>query len=80
MQAYLDVHDDVRYKALGIMLDAWEEGTGDGVAPEFLAYAALFTALTELVSEYGEEEVADMTSALSDRIKRGEFTLYSPMQ
>ena len=80
MKAYLELHDDVRYKALGIMLDAWEEGSDAGIATEYIAYAALFTALTELVTEYGEDEVADMTHSLSERIKTGEFTLYTTRQ
>ncbi|MFM1813815.1 MAG: hypothetical protein RLZ98_510 [Pseudomonadota bacterium] len=80
MKAYLDLHDDVRFKALGIMLDAWEEGSDAGVSTEYMAYAALFTALTELVTEYGEDEVAHMTSALCDRIRQGEFTLYGAKQ
>lgn len=80
MKAYLDLHDDVRYKALGIMLDAWEEGGEVGIGPEYMAYAALFTALTELVSEFGETEVAEMALGLSNRIKQGEFTLRGTAQ
>lgn len=76
MKAYLDVSDDVRYRALGIMLGAWEEGTEAGIETEYIAYAALFTALTELVTEYGEADVADMAQGLAERIKQGEFTLY----
>lgn len=76
MKAYLDVHDDVRYRALGIMLGAWEEGTEAGIETEYIAYAALFTALTELVTEYGEDDVAEMARGLAERIKQGEFTLY----
>ena len=42
--------DDARMKALNFILEAWEEGTGSGIAPEMMAYAALYTALTDLVA------------------------------
>ena len=47
--------DDARMKALHFILEAWEEGTGSGIAPEMMAYAALYTALTDLVASYGED-------------------------
>lgn len=40
--------------ALNFILEAWEEGAGRGIAPELMAYAALYTALTDLVAAYGE--------------------------
>ena len=47
--------DDARMKALNFILEAWEEGTGSGIAPELMAYAALYTALTDLVASFGED-------------------------
>jgi hypothetical protein len=67
--------DDVSYRALGLILAAWDEGAEAGVAPEQMAYAALFTALTDLVSIYGEEAVVKLARGLERRIESGEFTL-----
>ena len=49
--------DDANLKALDLILAAWDEGVDTGVAPEQMAYAALFTALTDLVAIYGEDAV-----------------------
>ena len=46
--------DDESIRALSLILAAWDEGTETGVAPELMAYAALFTALTDLVALFGE--------------------------
>ena len=68
--------DDARKQAaLRYILDAWEEALRDGIEPEMLANAALFAALADLVSAYGEDAVAKMTGGLSRRIQHGEFTL-----
>ncbi len=67
-------------KALGIMLEAWDQGAEDGVAPELMAYAALFTALTDLVGIYGEAAVAAMARGLVARIEKGEFTSPETLQ
>jgi len=61
--------------ALSLILAAWDEGTEAGVAPELMAYAALFTALTDLVSLFGEEAVLTLTRGLERRVTMGEFTL-----
>ena len=61
--------------ALRYILDAWEEALHDGIEPEMLANAALFAALADLVSAYGEDAVAKMTGGLSRRIQHGEFTV-----
>jgi len=69
-----------RIKALHLILAAWEEGTDNGIAPEMMAYAALYTALSDLVASFGEDNVADLTSGLSERVRTGEFTLYATKQ
>lgn len=50
--------DDTTLKALGLILEAWEEGAQSGVAPELMAYAAIYAALTDLVAAFGENTVA----------------------
>jgi hypothetical protein len=72
--------DDARMKALNYILEAWEEGTGSGIAPEMMAYAALYTALTDLVASFGEESVVSLVSGLVPRVQKGEFTVYRSRQ
>jgi hypothetical protein len=67
--------DDASLRALNLILEAWEEGAANGLAPELMAYAALFTAISDLVAAYGEEAVAMLANGLGPRIKSGEFTL-----
>ena len=61
--------------ALQYILEAWEEALYDGIEPEMLANAALFTALTDLIDAYGEDAVSKMTNGLSRRTSHCEFTL-----
>ncbi len=72
--------NDESLKALDFILEAWEEGTGSGIAPELLAYAALYTALTDLVASYGEDSVITLVNGLAPRVEKGEFTLYRSRQ
>ncbi len=68
--------DDESVRALNLILAAWDEGTETGVAPELMAYAALFTALTDLVALFGEQAVAKLARGLERRVELGEFTLH----
>ncbi len=72
--------DDSTLRALSLILDAWDEGTEAGVPAEQMAYAALFTALTDLVSQFGEDAVVRLARGLEDRINVGEFTLHRTRQ
>lgn len=72
--------EDLSFRALSLILAAWDEGTESGVAPEQMAYAALFTALTDLVSLYGEDAVKKLAGGLERRIDMGEFTLDRSVQ
>ncbi|WP_295556297.1 hypothetical protein [uncultured Hyphomicrobium sp.] len=71
----LNTSEDLSFRALSLILAAWDEGAESGVAPEQMAYAALFTALTDLVSLYGEDAVKKLAGGLERRIEMGEFTL-----
>ena len=71
---------DASLRALGLILDAWDEGADAGVAPELMAYAALFTALTDLVEAYGEEAVDKLLKGLISRVAGGEFTVARNVQ
>jgi hypothetical protein len=68
-QSELDSLDALRF-----MLAAWEEAIEEGVDRDMLANAALFTALTELVSTYGEQAVSTLAKGLPGRILSGEFS------
>jgi hypothetical protein len=72
--------DDDSLVALGLMLAVWEEGAECGVASELIAYAALYTALTDLVTDFGEEAVADLMTQLSRRVRSGEFSIAETLQ
>ncbi len=67
--------DEQKHAALHYIIDAWEEALRDGIEPEMLANAALFAAISDLVSAYGEDAVSQMTDGLARRIEFGEFTL-----
>jgi hypothetical protein len=72
--------DDSTHRALSLILEAWDEGTESGVPAEQMAYAAMFTALTDLVSQFGEDAVVKLARGLERRIKVGEFTLHRTRQ
>jgi len=67
--------DDDNICALDLILAAWDEGIDCGLAPEQMAYAALFTALTDLVGLYGEPAVQKLVKGLERRVENGEFTM-----
>jgi hypothetical protein len=72
--------DEPSVKALNYILEAWEEGTESGIAPELMAYAAIYTALADLVAAFGEESVITLVNSLVPRVQSGEFTLYRTRQ
>ena len=76
MQCFEDIDTkNLTLKALDLILAAWDEGVDTGVEPQQMAYAALFTALTDLVAIYGEDAVIHLTRGLEQRVLEGEFTL-----
>jgi hypothetical protein len=71
---------DESLKALNFILNAWEEAAQNGIAPELMAYAALYAALTDLVGSYGEGAVMNLIGELGPRVEKGEFTLVRSRQ
>jgi hypothetical protein len=61
--------------ALGYLQEAWTEAHHDGVDGDCLAQTALFLALAELISTYGEEATARYAENLAPRIRNGEFSV-----
>jgi hypothetical protein len=76
MRSFEDLNpNDSSFRALSLILEAWDEGTESGVPAEQMAYAALFTALTDLVAQFGEDAVLRLAQGLERRITLGEFSL-----
>jgi hypothetical protein len=61
--------------ALGYLQEAWVHARHDGIDGDCLAQTALFLALAELVSTYGEEATAHYAERLAGRIHNGEFSV-----
>jgi hypothetical protein len=61
--------------ALGLLHEAWIGALHDGIDGDCLAQTALFLALAELTSTYGEEAAARYAENLSARIRNGEFSV-----
>lgn len=61
--------------ALGYLQDAWAEAGHDGIDGDCLAQTALFLALAELISTYGEEATARYAETFAHRIRNGEFSV-----
>jgi hypothetical protein len=57
----------------------WQDALGAGIEPDVLAHVALFAALGDLVSTYGEKAVADFAERLPKRIASGEFSITRPL-
>jgi transcription initiation factor TFIIIB Brf1 subunit/transcription initiation factor TFIIB len=76
----LEKSSDESLRALQFILEAWEEGADAGASPELMAYAALYTALTDLVCSYGEQHVSTLVDGLRGRILGGEFTMCARTQ
>jgi predicted YcjX-like family ATPase len=66
--------------ALRFILEAWEEAVYEGLDSDCIATAAIFAALSDMISTYGEEPVASMAERLPERIRTGEFTVAKTRQ
>ena len=69
-------NEDQRIEALKYILEAWDEAVATGIASELLAYAAIYTALTDLVAAFGEDSVFSLVNGLGSRVLKGEFSLH----
>jgi hypothetical protein len=64
--------------ALEFILEAWDVGVEEGHDPDMLANAALFTALSGLVTTYGETAVVELVRKLPTRVLSGCSKLQAP--
>jgi hypothetical protein len=69
-----------KFAALRYIMEAWEEAVFDGIDPDCVATAAIFAAMSDLITTYGEEPVARMAERLPERIRAGEFTINKTRQ
>jgi len=67
--------EDERRAAFSYFSEAWAEARLEGIDGDCLAQVALFSALSELVSTYGEDATARYAEGLAERIRDGEFTV-----
>jgi hypothetical protein len=65
---------DQRQAALTFVAEAFAEAMLAGIESDSFAHAALSAALHELVSTFGEEEVALFVERLPKRLRNGEFS------
>ena len=61
--------------ALGYLQGAWADAQHEGIDGDCLAQTALFLALAELISTYGEEATARYAENFAPRIRNGEFSI-----
>lgn len=66
---------ELKRAAFEIVTDAMDEAEAEGIEREIVTQATLFAALTDLVSRFGEDPVAEFARGLAARVERGEFTL-----
>jgi hypothetical protein len=66
--------------ALNYLTQAWGDAVAQGVESDVLAHAALFAALSDLVTSYGEDAVAELAASLVGRVRNREFTIARVVQ
>lgn len=69
-----------RNAALHYISNAWEDAIANGIDADAVAHAAMYTALADLVSAYGEDAVALLAERLSARVRTGDFTVDKVLQ
>ncbi|MDW3205812.1 MAG: hypothetical protein R8L07_09715 [Alphaproteobacteria bacterium] len=67
--------EEQKRKVMTLFLDAWDEACAQGLPSELLSEVCLYLALTDLVEDHGEDDVADIIETLPYRIRTGEFTM-----
>ncbi len=67
--------EEQKRKVMTVFLDAWDEACAQGIPSELLSEVCLYLALTDLVEDHGEDDVADIIETLPYRIRTGEFTM-----
>jgi hypothetical protein len=71
---------ELKRAAFEIVTDAMDEAEAGGIEREIVTQATLFAALTDLVTRFGEDPVAEFVRGLAPRVENGEFTLTRVLQ
>ncbi len=66
---------EIRRLALSFIQEAWEEGTSHGIDSTAMAHAALFNAMMDLVSHFGESAVSQFAEEIPMRVERGDYSI-----
>lgn len=67
--------DEQKRQVMSLFLDTWDQACVQGLPSELLSEVCLYLALTDLIEDHGEDDVADIIETLPYRIRTGEFTL-----
>ena len=74
-RAKAEFGDEQKKQVMMMFLDTWDEACAQGISSELLSEVCLYLALTDLVEDYGEDDVAEIVESLPFRIRQGEFSL-----
>jgi hypothetical protein len=72
--------DNVKRRALRLLEKAFDDAEAEGVPVDAVAHAALFAALTTLVSCFGEDRVARLATNLPEKITAGGYSVDRVLQ
>lgn len=61
--------------AVEFFREAWFAALAEGIEPTILAESALYTALSELTRNQGEETVSAIVKRLPEQVECGEFLI-----
>ena len=74
------IQEEKRLVAIEIFKEAWLTAKTEGIETEILAESAVYTAMSELVSHFGEQNTADFIKTLDKQLAHGEFTANKTIQ
>lgn len=76
----LSAGDNVKQRAMGLLERAFDDAEAEDIPVDAVAHAALFAALSTLVTCFGEDCVASLVGELPDKILGGGYTLGRTIQ
>lgn len=81
-EAVLDemIVEEKKRVAVEFFREAWFAAIAEGIEPHILAESAVFTALSELTSDQGEDSVDIIVDRLPEQVKNGTFLINRTIQ
>jgi hypothetical protein len=81
-EAVLDemIVEEKKRVAVEFFREAWFAAIAEGIEPHILAESAVFTALSELTSDQGENSVDFIVDQLPEQVKNGTFLINRTIQ